>query len=594
MTTKRFRKFARLLWPIKIWQQIFLILVPLICIPLVLLGLLLIHTSQMTIHKVMYASGETIAVRAASEINEFIKKPVELLMVTSAMFGIFDKDAWRQETVLVELSLAYPMFQHLAFVNMNGHETATSELGEALKDVSKQTAFLLARTGETYMSELKITDEDPVPVMTIAVPVHYLGRIQGVLIADVNIRGFWDIVDRIRLGETGQAFVINQYGSFLSHPDKKRILEYKQLTEGALLRSVSEGRSGVYQTMSRENHWLEFYAPIKETGWGLVIFQDQKEAYQTSRMMKTQSIILIIVSVLTALGISLFLAPVISRPVNLLIGGIRRIAKGDFNHPLEVKRADEMGLLLNSFNKMMRKFKRAQRAEKLAVIGKAAAAMVHELKNSVVLVNTYIQLLAERYHDKKFVLEFSRIVPQELNAWKGMLQNVIDFSKPNEFPMMEVDVNALMKDLAILAEARVRQNGAHLVLDIGEDLPLIEGNAEKLKQVLLNLLSNAIEAIGSEGTITVKTKSFPGMRKNEKPGVIIEVHNTGEWILPEKTWQLFEPFYSTKTDGLGLGLAVSREIIRRHGGTIDVKSAPGEGVFFIVRIPIKKDDGRNV
>lgn len=302
--------------------------------------------------------------------------------------------------------------------------------------------------------------------------------------------------------------------------------------------------------------------------------------------MRIQSWIFVLLSILSALVISMALAHFMSRPLNMILEGIQRITQKDFEHPLPVGRADEIGEILSSFNRMSLQLKEAQQAEKLSIIGKAAASIAHELKNSLVLVNTYIQLLSERYKEKKFVEEFSRVVPRELDAWNGMLRNLTEYARISRYDMEPLDLQVFFDDVAGFIKTRVNLHDIALQIHVTPELPVIRANAEKLRQVILNLLSNAVESASPQGRVAVTVDLASREEEGALRYVRICVDNSGPPIPAHEITRIFEPFYTTKDSGLGLGLAICREIVERHNGFIRVSSTKEEGTSFAVWLPL--------
>ncbi len=582
-----FKQKILTLWPWRIWQQIFVMLVPLVIIPLTALGILLIHTSQTAVKTSVLRDHRELAVRAASEVNEFVKKPKELLMTAAAILGVLHADRWRQETAIVELALQYPMFRRIAYLDPDGQETVISDLGGPKYKKGDDPCFLKAMAGESCISGINILGNS-IPIVIMSVPVRGLGKVRGVLTAEVNLRGMWDIVDGIRIGKTGRVNVFDKFGMLLYHPNKRYVMEHKLFPYQTVVESLFSGRTGSREETDRQgNKSLVSFSPIEETGWGLVVLQSAKEAYAFSKIMKIQSWVLILISIAAALLISLALARFMSRPIHMLLEGTRRIARSDFDHPITVSRRDEIGHILNSFNRITVKLQKAQHMEKLSLIGKAAASIAHELRNSLVLVNTYIQLLPERYQEKKFIEEFTRIVPQELDIWKGMLKDMIEYSKSRKIAMEEIDVNVFINDTAALLKVRAEQEGIDFTVHVHHLFPSILGDMGKLRYVFFNLVSNAMKATSSGGSIILSAHLVSSSKEWEQEHIMIQVEDTGKGIPDEEIGKIFDPFSSGKGEGLGLGLAISKETVERHHGRIEVVSQEGKGTSFTVRLPVK-------
>ena len=570
-------------------MQMLIVLVLIVTIPLSVLGVLLIKTSQEAIKASVLRGRQELAIRAASEVGLFIQQPKDLLISTASILGVVPVEAWKHEAVLVELALNNPIFSRISSIDKNGVELATSELGSELKNRAYEPAFINAMAGEFYMSDVYI-DDNYTPYMKLAVPIKRLGEQLGVLLAEVNLRGMWDIVDRIQLGKTGVAYVVSGEGILIAHPDKKKVVANEKIAFPRIIGTASNKRTGSIEYLNKDKQkQISSFATVPGSGWIVIVNQAANEAFAYSWIMKTQSWILIIISEIVAIIVSILIARALVRPIKALAESTKQIAQGKLDEYIPVKKKDELGQLVRSFNYMIKKLKEAKAAERLAVVGKAAAAIVHELKNSLVMVNTFVGLFPKKHKDKKFVERFSRIIPQEIERWKIMLQDLSDFSRGAkiDLPFSEIDVSLLIKDIHCLIEERASQSNIKLEVNIESDLPRIQGNDQKLKQVLMNLITNALDAMPDGGSLILSAMAVDKADKAKARHLEIRVRDTGAGISAESFEKIFDPFYTTKADGMGLGLAISRNIVQQHGGDIEISSDPGQGTSFIVRLPVK-------
>lgn len=581
------KSFIRRFLPDRIWQQVFFMLSILVVVPLVILGTLLIRTSQNSIKTTVLRDYKQIAVNASGKAEAKIKDARQALHVASSILGALPKDLWRQETAIVELALQYPIFQRVSSVNLQGKEVATSELGTPLQNRAHEESFSSAVAGQDYISDVTIAS-DHMPVIKMAVPIRRLGKVSGALMAEVNIRGIWDIIDSIQLGKTGKAYLIDQEGRIIAHPDKKKILEGSKPEHNDIIQDVLSGKTRSLEIKDKDNkpEALIAFAPIKSLKWGLIIDQSAKEAFASSKVMKTQAWVLILISVFAAMAMSFVLAKFISHPMKELIERTSRLARGDLAHSFRIQRKDEVGRLLFSFNRMARKLQTAQKNEKLSLVGRAATTIAHELKNSLHLINTFIELLPKRHKDKQFINEFSDVIPRELESWNRMLKNMIDFSRSEKVPMTLLNMNVFLSEVIDLAKYRVSLQKIYFETSIQEDLPGVLGNASKLKQVLLNLLTNCIEATPRDGKIMLEAGVMESSLLRAEPHLEIKVVNSGEGISQPDEERIFEPFYTTKKQGLGIGLSISNEIVKQHGGNIAVTSEKNTMTMFSIQLPV--------
>lgn len=584
---KKNRLFMQRILPRRIWQQIFLLLISVMVIPLVVLGVLLVRTSQDAIKTSVFRDHKEVALHTTGEVKEYVKGARQLLLVTASLLGTLNADPWRQETTLVELSLNNPAFQRVSVLDLSGQETATSEAGTALRARPQEEAFRQALSGKPYLSEIKIS-ENYIPFLTLAEPIRQRGRVSAVLVADLNVRSIWDIVDGIRFGERGLAYLIDGEGRIIAHPDKKLVLQNAHIAGRDILDDISAGRAGNAEERSADGErMLVSYAPVETPGWGLIIAQPESEAYAFSGMMKKQSWIIILFSIAAAVGASMVLARLISRPIREILTSTQKLVQGDLSQRFRIKHRNEIGKLLFTFNRMTDKLRKARDLEKLSVVGRAATVVAHELKNSLQLVETFVELLPQQQADKEFMRDFNDTIPRELELWNTSLKNMVAFSQNNEsFPKGRMDVNKLVRETLVLSRIKAGQLNVGIEPGLNEGLPAIEGNEMKLKQVLLNLLTNALEATPPGQSVGLKTRHEQGELPEDPGTVVLEVVNPVEDPGAIDAERIFEPFFTTKPGGLGLGLAICREIVSFHNGTIEAAlNAQEHNIIFSIRIP---------
>lgn len=231
-----------------------------------------------------------------------------------------------------------------------------------------------------------------------------------------------------------------------------------------------------------------------------------------------------------------------------------------------------------------------ERAEQVAALGTLTASLAHELKNPLVAIRTFAQLLPERYDDPDFRNRFAPIAIAEIDRAASLLTELLDFARTPRGDLRSArvlepaDVNAILAQMLTLAEAEARGRRIRIARRLDPGLPRVPADRDRIKQLFLNLLLNAIEAIeGDEGEVTVETAA---RLDDEGPFVAIDVRDTGAGIAPDDLPSLFTPFFSRKAQGVGLGLSVCRDIVHAHKGRIEIHSEPGRGTTVHVRLPL--------
>ncbi len=314
-----------------------------------------------------------------------------------------------------------------------------------------------------------------------------------------------------------------------------------------------------------------------------------------------------------------FILVVVHRPVGELMTGIRKVAAGDLGHRLPVYSNDELGELASSFNKMTQDLARANdeitawtrtledRVErktqelekayagliasgKLASLGKLAATVAHEVNNPLFGILTYSRLAQKELvrsgaagGEAGQVLEQLRIIERESRRCGEIVKNLLAFAKQQPPQRQPQDLNTLVRRTLKLVRHQMEIQGVEVAERLAGDLPACPADADQIQQVLLVLLMNAAEAMPRGGMLQVASEW-----DREANFAVIRVKDNGSGIPSEVLPHIFEPFFTTKEDQhrTGLGLAVARNIVDRHGGTLTAVSTPETGTQFTLSLPI--------
>ena len=312
-------------------------------------------------------------------------------------------------------------------------------------------------------------------------------------------------------------------------------------------------------------------------------------------LIMSQRIPIVFLLVLLMLSIYLtnFIARQMLRPLNRLMEATARIAEGDFT-PIGPHRRyrDEFSKLALTMNRMMSQLQLRQdllvRAHKLNAVGTLTAGVAHELNNPINNIMITASMLMEDYADlsDEDKLDMASDLLEQAERARKIVRNLLDFARESEISMEPLAPNELVEETIQLAHNQIKLSNVKIETDFAAELPLISGDRQQLKQVFLNIILNALDAMPETGTLTVSTSLG-------KSGefVIVRFSDTGMGIPELIRNSIFDPFFSTKKrgKGTGLGLSVSLGIIQKHGGEIRVKSQPGNGAAFTITLPVIAD-----
>ena len=324
-----------------------------------------------------------------------------------------------------------------------------------------------------------------------------------------------------------------------------------------------------------------------------------------------------------AFSVGIFVRRLVYLPLRDLEGGAKRLAAGNLDEAIPVRSADEFGQLAASFNAMTVALKNSQRElqewgrtleqkvaertqklhiaeveaarrEKLASVGMLAAGIAHELNNPLTGVLTFSTLLRKKIPDGTQDAEDIDLVIRETRRCATIIRRLLDFAREKPPDKKFVDLNRLLEETTRLIERPAHLRDIQISLDLAPDLPTVWIDEDLIKQVIVNMLVNAQQAISGEGSITIRSRRCPEPKQAEPDGapvpmLEISIIDTGCGIAEKDLRRVFDPFFTTKGvgQGTGLGLSVSHGIVKAHGGTIEVESRVGEGTTFRVYLPVE-------
>ncbi len=292
--------------------------------------------------------------------------------------------------------------------------------------------------------------------------------------------------------------------------------------------------------------------------------------------------LLFIVTLVSALLFALGLIIRLIKPIITLRTSVEELSESGFQKKVSLESPDEVGQLADTFNTMVDRLnvlmKEQDRLSRLAATGQLAATLAHEIKNPLNAITGAVSYLKENFQGE-LLREFLEIIAQEVKRINKLTTSLLSFSRPVKLQPQWTDLNNTVRETVELMKREAEQNGVNLNLELDRTMPPVFCDPSQVKQVIINIILNAIDATNGKGEVTVKTEA------NSKEAVIT-VSDNGSGIPPEVLPEIFNPFFTTKTRGTGLGLAISKSIIKEHGGDITVESSMGHGSTFRITLPI--------
>lgn len=411
----------------------------------------------------------------------------------------------------------------------------------------------------------------------------------GFLAATVHLSpgtGFLEIPPHI--AESVESLILDAEGRpvFVSHLHGH--VEYDHPLESPLV-GTAPGGTARY----RDREGVDVFgasAALPHFGWMFVTEVPAVDALQALGELRSLSLVLGGAFAILVMSLGWFMAGGIVAPVRRLVLAARRLGAGDLSIRVPEPGRDEVGELSEAFNEMAQAMasdreridalhgQEIQRAGQLATVGELASGLAHEIKNPLVGVSNGLDLVLRRVDDPELE-PITTEMRRQLGRIETAVRDLLSFARPPQPEIAPVSLNEIVRRATVLLEPAAGKGGIRLKITLAEGVPLVSADSELLHQALVNLIINAVQASPEGGVVEVRTTACETEAE-------VSVQDQGRGMEPGELGAVFRPFYTTRHSGTGLGLSITRGIVERHGGTVEVRSTPGEGSVFTIRLPV--------
>ncbi len=423
-----------------------------------------------------------------------------------------------------------------------------------------------------------------------------LHEFAGVVIIDLNYEKIIRMVKDIHIGERGYAFLVDDRGSVIAHPRFKPFeLHLDNFPDPSIKELVLEmmtGASGWKPYYFENQEKVAAFAPIPSMKWSLAATITTDEYRKEAVAIRSRVIKAVVITLAFAVAAVTLLTYFLLKPVRYLVRATDRIAGGDPGHEIPIQSRDELGDLTRSFNRMVKNLAQVReelvRSEKLVSLGRLSAGVAHEIRNPLNAMKGAIVHLQRRRSDDRLVKEYTHLVSEEIDRLNQFVSEFLHFAGQSRPKPVSTDINQLIISTQQLFEEQAKEKEIRFHNRLDNDLPIIVVDPYQIEQVVVNILINAMDAITDGGDITFSSRTLN--RQNEsknKRTIQVTIDDNGIGIPPDQLKNVFDPFFSTKDTGTGLGLPLSLGIVENHGGHIHISSQEGIGTSVIIDLPIQ-------
>lgn len=599
----------------RLWRKIFFFMLLIGIVPLVVAAALTYYVVTSSHRDDVAKLEAAVLTQAGGAVQSFIDNDILTQTSVEIPYGgnIFATSSVpAQQYVLGQTLNALPFLQSEAYVNLAGQETAAADRTDlfgvatsSLQNMSASPAFQVAKEGNDYLGPVTYTNS--VPLTTFASPVRDGdGNIIGVITGTAALTELQNIIASSSVGDTGYLYLVDQNGALIAGGGSAAAggslsgdIGAATVSQMPMVQKVLGGAPAL--TSATQLRYVNAFGknvvaagmPLDEGGqnWGLVAEWPTSEADAVINALLLRDAIILFAVLALIILFSFILALIIVRPIRRLEEGTARVAQGKFDEGVSITTGDELEELGDSFNAMVMGLKQLEQLKDEFVFIAA-----HELRTPVAAMKGYLELIldgttgaitdATRAFIEKVIAADQRLV-QLVN---DLLEVARSQAGRLTIKVAPVDIapaiSSTLDELKSLADEKGVAMTYHAQLPDGGALPQVLADADRVKEVMVNLVGNAIKYMGGAGTVTVTHELAPADGAASPAMLVTHIADTGIGMSAEAQQKLFQKFYRVQNDktkditGTGLGLFIVKEIIEKMGGTIGVASEEGKGSTF--------------
>jgi len=552
---------------------------------------------------------------AAIQVQDFFSQ-IEKYLLVASLSATSGEDVQQQKLALLKVLRVAPAVTDIQLVDRNGIEKVT--VSRLSLDHSDRNTD---RSGERFLSETRLGKVWYSPVFFLKETEPYIkisffspGRNPSYVVADVNLKFIYDVVGQVKIGETGYAYVVDTLGDLIASPDISAVLKQTNLAHtpavSMALATTGNEMNSVMLTNQHNARTLTTYATVDPLGWKVLVELPDREIYAALNPAIIRTAFLIGVGFVFSILAGLYFSRKMSQPIHAIQEAAHRIAGEDFPDDVNFGPIAELHELAIDFNLMSDQLRTSrsvlersvqnrtkellEKSFQLEVANKHKsdflANMSHELRTPLNAVIGFSEILLGKYFgdlnekQQEYVSDIHRSGRHLL----ALINDVLDVSKIEagelELNITQFNIHQTIEQAIMLVKARADSLGIEIVFNDNSNALQISADERRLKQIIVNLLTNAVKFSFPEGKVLISY-----FQQSDR--TTFEVKDFGIGIAPENQAQIFEQFkqlgneYTNKGEGTGLGLAITKNLVQLHGGEIGVHSEENRGSTFYFYIP---------
>lgn len=551
-------------------------------VPIIAVGVFLIGTTQTFIEASIFEENIRLAKRSSNEIKIYVNTGFSVLSTVATVPSLTNMNTFEQSFIINRLKQDNEeLFKRILILDSSGVEILNTSFSPRKAQYNNEYIMEQVKNGSTFFSPVYI-DENLSPAMFVGVPIVKFHTVVGALVVEIDLKSIWDLVDGIRIGQLGGAFIVSESGKLIAHRDKERVYRGEVIRIPQLFGDPALTGQTFRFRDANGTEMIAAYAPIDDLNWRIVIERPFDEAFAVSDKLRFQMMIVMLLSISIASLIGLFMTRKINEPVQNLVAGAKQFSEGDLDHKIINPGKDEFASLAKEFNHMAENLskiqKRLTRTERYETMSRFASVVSHEIRNPLNSITINLQIL-KRYltrvsaasdsHELDQELKYMNIIESEIRRVDALIKDFLTVSRPPELFLKKVDINKLIDQIVMSEQGRALSSGIRIERNLSAVDTYVDIDADQIRQALLNIMINSFQAMPGGGKLIIATRN---VYKDDTRMLSLEITDNGKGIEADKINNIFEFYFTTKKDGTGLGLPIAQQIIERHNGEISIES----------------------
>lgn len=594
-------------------------------LPLILIGLFVIFTIGPRLEAGVAAKAAAGAQVKADAVNQLlmgVDNHLQAVAMTSHE-RLFSMDPASRQALFYDLLKTNPLLEEVYLLDRDGVSVAWVSRWRLTGLGQPEKAILKSEKKNSFITNIHRESDGRLTSM-LCVPVQSVGWQEniGYLGGKVRLRGVADVALVSKAQDGSSVFIVDEAGQLVGHEDFSQVLSgvdvrgsetVQEFMSIVSLADVDGDRT--VQAAGKENTaWryvnyrgvdvLGAYVPVGNWGWAVVVEEEREAALTPVKDWMLRFYFVGILLSLSAIGISYIISNRITKPIRDLEHGVNKVARGEWDHDLPGGGEDEIGHLVDAFNRMLQEQRhkkeleeRLVQTDKMATLGTVATSVAHEINNPLAVISGYSEDMLDRLREgdkDRLPADSERylsIICDQTKRCKQIIRRWLDTARMPQYNLEPVNVLETMDAVRELLLYRAQKKGVNVAkpetIYSADASPVVFAGYGELQQVLLNLLINALDACNEGDRVDIRIE----VTGNE---CYIRIIDSGMGITPENLQRIGQSFFTTKPpgQGTGFGLYIVREMVKDWGGSLQIDSeGEGKGTVAVLRLPLHSSEG---